>query len=119
MFWRQNAGKVQTLKGHWVELGPDGIADIVGFLPAGRIVFVECKLAKGKQRESQEACQKAVEPSGAIYVVAREPEKAVADVHAHPACQLDVLREVSPSTVRRKFRLVIYNYGCLSRQYVK
>lgn len=80
IFWRQNAGKVKTVDGYWVELGPEGIADIVGFLPTGQIVFVECKRRTGKQRDSQKTFQRSAEKAGAIYVVAREGEQAVADV---------------------------------------
>lgn len=82
-FYRQNAGKIQTAKGHWVDLGPEGIADIVGLVPTpygARIVFVECKKRTGKQRASQLAFQKAVEALGAVYVVARSGAEAVAGV---------------------------------------
>lgn len=77
LFWRQNAGKVQTANGYWVELGPEGIADIVGFLPSGQIVFVECKRRSGRQRKSQVTFQSAAEKGGALYVVARTGEQAV------------------------------------------
>jgi hypothetical protein len=79
-FWRQNAGKIQTKAGHWVELGPDGIGDIVGLVPTphgARIVFVECKKRTGKQRESQAAFQAAVEALGAIYALGFTGEMVV------------------------------------------
>lgn len=79
-FWRQNAGKIKSVDGYWIELGPEGIADIVGFLPGGQIVFVECKRRSGKQRESQKNFQEAVEKAGAIYIVARSGDQAVLDV---------------------------------------
>ncbi|GGH24591.1 hypothetical protein GCM10010973_11180 [Cribrihabitans marinus] len=75
--WRQNAGKIQSASGHWIELGPEGIADIVGFLPDGQIYFVECKKRTGKQREAQKRWQTAVEKMGAIYVLARSGQEAV------------------------------------------
>lgn len=80
--WRQNAGKIQTAKGHWIELGPEGIADVVGFLPGGRAYFVECKRRTSKQREAQKRFQRAVEAMGAVYVVARSGEEAVAGVRS-------------------------------------
>lgn len=83
VFWRQNAGKVQTATGHWIELGPDGIADVVGFIPTphgARIIFIETKTRKGKQRESQKRFQSAVEAAGAIYVIARSGAEAVTRV---------------------------------------
>lgn len=89
-FWRQNAGKIQTKAGHWIELGPDGIADIVGMVPTAhgaRIVFVECKKRTGKQRDSQAAFQAAVEALGAVYVVARSGAQAVDGVKESLAAQ--------------------------------
>lgn len=82
-FWRQNAGKVQTAAGHYIDLGPEGIADIVGMVPTphgARIVFVECKRRGGKQRAAQVAFQAAVEEMGAVYVVALSGPEAVAGV---------------------------------------
>lgn len=82
-FWRQNAGRVQTAAGHWVDLGPEGIADIVGMVPTphgARMVFVECKRRTGKQRAAQAAFQAAVEALGAVYVLARSGPEAVAGV---------------------------------------
>lgn len=82
-FWRQNAGRIQTAAGHWVELGPEGIADVVGLVPTAhgaRIVFVECKRRTGKQRAAQAAFQAAVEALGAVYVLARSGPEAVAGV---------------------------------------
>lgn len=83
IFWRQNAGRIQTAAGHWIDLGPEGIADIVGFIPTpagARVVFVETKTRRGKQRESQERFQAAVERAGGIYVLARSPREAVEGV---------------------------------------
>lgn len=75
--WRQNAGKIQSINGYWVKLGPTGIADIVGLLPGGQIYFIECKKRTGKQRKAQIAFQKAVEKMGAIYILARAGQQAV------------------------------------------
>lgn len=82
VFWRQNAGKIQSIDGYWIELGPEGIGDIAGFLPGGRAVFIECKTRTGAQRKSQKAFQKAVTAAGAIYVVARSADEAVARIEA-------------------------------------
>lgn len=95
VWWRQNAGKVQTAAGYYIDLGPEGIADIVGFLPGGQIVFVECKRRTGKQRESQKAFQAAVEAAGALYVLARSGPEAVAGVKAGLAAK-GPLRPLAP-----------------------
>lgn len=85
VFWRQNAGKVQTKEGHWIDLGPEGISDIVGFLPSGQIVFIETKTRRGRQRESQKRWQAAVERAGGIYIVARSGDEAVQRVRESSA----------------------------------
>ena len=80
IFWRQNAGKVLSAAGHWIGLGPVGIADVVGFVQTqwgAQIVFVETKTLKGTLRESQKRFRSAVENKGGIYVVARSATQAV------------------------------------------
>ena len=84
VFWRQNAGKVQTKEGRWIDLGPEGISDIVGFLPGGQIVFIETKTRRGRQRESQKRWQAAVEKAGGIYIVARSGEEAIEKIKTLP-----------------------------------
>lgn len=76
VWWRQNAGRVKTDRGVWVQLGPPGIADIMGSL-CGRSVAVEVKTATGAQRDAQRAFQAAWERAGGVYVLARSPEAAV------------------------------------------
>lgn len=81
VFWRQNAGRVRSDRGAWVQLGPPGISDIVGLIQ-GRSVFVEVKTDTGKQRTGQEAFQRAVEKAGGLYLVARSPDEALAGLIA-------------------------------------
>lgn len=81
VFWRQNAGKVKTDRGVWVQLGPTGISDVVGAL-LGLSVFIEVKTATGTQRKGQKAFQQAVEKAGGLYLVARSPEEALAGLKA-------------------------------------
>jgi len=81
VFWRQNAGRVRSDRGAWVQLGPPGISDIVGLIE-GRSVFVEVKVPGGKQRTGQAAFQRAVEKAGGLYLVARSPEEALAMLEA-------------------------------------
>ncbi|MGY6410767.1 MAG: hypothetical protein ACXIUV_07060 [Alkalilacustris sp.] len=84
IFYRQNAGKVQTATGYWIELGPDGIGDIVGFIPSasGAVFFCgETKTRRGQQRESQKRFQAAVEKAGGVYVLGRSGEEMVKKTH--------------------------------------
>lgn len=91
--WRMNAGRVQTITGHWVDLGPEGIADVGVFVPCVPIdrpdalpfavmCFVEVKRRTGKQREAQKRWQEAVERAGGVYVLARSEDQAEAGVIA-------------------------------------
>ena len=52
----------------------NGVADIIGVLPGGRFLAVECKSVRGRQTEPQRAFQEAVEASGGLYVLARSVE---------------------------------------------
>ena len=54
VFWRQNAGRVKSDRGAWIQLGPPGMSDIVGVIQ-GRSVFVEVKTDKGTKRAGQAA----------------------------------------------------------------
>lgn len=91
--WRQNAGRVQTITGHWVDLGPEGIPDVPLFVPCVPIelpdalpfavmCFVEVKRRTGKLREAQKRWKEAVERAGGVCVVARSEEQAVDGVIA-------------------------------------
>ena len=84
IFWRQNAGQVRSDRGAWISLGPPGISDIVGVID-GRAVFVEVKTKTGNQRDAQRKWQAAVERAGAIYIIARSPEEALAAISARAA----------------------------------
>jgi hypothetical protein len=52
----------------------NGVADIIGLLPGGRFLAVECKSGRGRQSPAQRAFQAMVEESGGLYVLARGVE---------------------------------------------
>lgn len=55
-----------------VRFGVPGTADICGVLaPTGRLVMIEVKTAKGRQRDAQVVMQRVVTSMGGLYVVAR------------------------------------------------
>lgn len=67
-----------------VRFNPPGTADVVGLIaPQGRMLMIEVKAAKGKQRDAQAAMQRVVERFGGLYVLAR----SVGDVDAALAAQ--------------------------------
>lgn len=66
-------GKPQRL----VRFGVPGTADIVGLIaPSGRMLMIEVKALKGKQREAQVVMQRVVTAMGGLYVVARSLAEA-------------------------------------------
>lgn len=73
LFMRINSGKVKTEDGRWVQLAPPGTADIIGTID-GRSVAVECKAARGAQRDTQKRWQAAFEKAGGAYIVSRDAE---------------------------------------------
>lgn len=55
-----------------VKFGVPGTADIVGLIaPTGRLLMIEVKTAKGKQREDQITMQRVITSMGGLYLVAR------------------------------------------------
>lgn len=58
-----------------------GVADIIGCLPSGHYIGVECKTPDGKQSDEQKDYEKRVKHNNAIYVVIRE-EKELHRLHA-------------------------------------
>lgn len=51
--WRNNTGALKDNKGRLVRYGKKGSADIIGILPDGRFLSVECKRPGGKIRPEQ------------------------------------------------------------------
>lgn len=78
-FWRNNTGAMKTEGGRWVSFGQVGSPDILGILsPAGRLVALEVKTAKGKTSEAQEAWLSKARELGAIAGVVRSIDEAFA-----------------------------------------
>jgi hypothetical protein len=60
---------------------PD-IDGIIGIRGIGCRVGVEVKAGKDRQRDTQKTCQEVYERYGAIYVLARDVEGCIRDLHA-------------------------------------
>jgi hypothetical protein len=58
-----------------VSFGYPGSADILGILPGGRFLAVECKSATGKQSEKQKKFQEKIEANGGVYLLVRSEEE--------------------------------------------
>jgi hypothetical protein len=69
--WRNNTGAAQVDGKRFVRFGIKGSPDILGVMPDGRMLCVECKSATGRQTPEQRAFGEAVIARGGVYVVAR------------------------------------------------
>lgn len=69
--WRNNTGSYKTPEGRFIRYGHVGSADILGILPDGRFLAVECKTPEGRQRKQQKVFQSMIERNGGVYVIAR------------------------------------------------
>lgn len=67
--WRNNTGMVWT-GNHPIRFGLVGSADIIGLLPDGRFLAVECKSKTGKQSDMQKRFQENIEQNNGVYVLA-------------------------------------------------
>ena len=74
--WRQNSGAlISTDKKRFIRMQDiTGVSDIIGLLPSGRFLSVECKRPGGKQSLGQKAFQTAIERNNGIYVIAKRIE---------------------------------------------
>jgi hypothetical protein len=84
MAWRNNSGAVKLTrrdgKEGFVRFGKKGSADIIGVLPGGRFIAVECKTEKGRLSGEQTVFLENVKKAGGVAFVARsayDVEKAL------------------------------------------
>jgi hypothetical protein len=75
MAWSNNTGAVKYRNGagadRFLRFGYKGSADIIGCMPDGRFLAVECKTEKGRVSESQREFLAGIKKSGGVAVVAR------------------------------------------------
>jgi hypothetical protein len=69
--WRNNTGAVRVEGNRFIRFGVKGSPDILGVMPDGRILCIECKSAKGRLTPEQREFGAAVLRRGGVYVVAR------------------------------------------------
>jgi hypothetical protein len=76
--YRQNTGAAEyqdkTGKKRFVRYGKPGASDIIGLLPSGRFIAVECKAHGGRLSEHQFRFLRDIERMGGLAVVARSVE---------------------------------------------
>jgi hypothetical protein len=71
--WRQNTGAVKA-HGRMVQYGKIGSSDILGILPGGRFLAIECKYGKADPTEAQRFFIEVINSQGGLAFVARSVE---------------------------------------------
>jgi hypothetical protein len=79
--WRNNTGCLKDKKERPVFFGKPGSSDIIGVLPGGRFIAVECKAKKGKLSEKQKEFLASVEEMGGLTIVARSVDDVISGVN--------------------------------------
>ena len=71
--WRSNNAGVRVGEGasRYAFHGTKGVPDIVGVLPGGRFLGIECKSDIGRQSPEQEDMQERIEAAGGRYLLVR------------------------------------------------
>ena len=69
--WRNNTGAVQIAPGRFMRFGRKGASDILGILPGGRLLCVECKAQGGRLSPEQKQFLADVRELGALALVVR------------------------------------------------
>lgn len=75
--WRQNSGAFVVGSGparRFVRMvrGAEGVADVIGLLPGGRFLAVECKVGRNRPTEKQSAFLARVAALGGLALVVRD-----------------------------------------------
>ena len=83
--WRNNSGALKDRNGRVVRYGLKGSADIIGILPDGRFLSVECKRPGGKIRPEQIDFMNTINSNNGVACIVHSPDellKALKDAGA-------------------------------------
>jgi hypothetical protein len=69
--WNNPIGAVEVRPGQWLRFGKVGSADIMGCLPGGRFLAIECKAERGRLSGTQRDFLNEVERLGGLAIVVR------------------------------------------------
>jgi len=75
--WRQNNGATYDpkLRGYRFNASSvKGVPDIIGILPTGQFLGIECKSSVGKMSPEQLIFKKRIEANNGVYILARSVE---------------------------------------------
>lgn len=68
--WRNNSGTLWT-NGQPVSFGYPGSSDILGILPTGQMLAIECKSPTGRQSAKQKQFEERVRANNGVYLLVR------------------------------------------------
>jgi hypothetical protein len=89
--YRQNTGAAEytdkTGKKRMVKYGKPGASDIVGVMPGGRFIAVECKALNGRLSDFQRQFLEDIDRMGGLAVVARSVDDIARAMKQDDACQ--------------------------------
>jgi len=77
--WRNNTGMLYNKAGRPVAFGKVGSSDILGMLPGGRFLAVECKVGRGQVTKLQRAFLDEVRVMGGLAIVVRDSVDSLVD----------------------------------------
>lgn len=82
--WRNNTTGIydEKAKRFRKNAGRNGIADIIGCLPGGRLLAVECKAGRGRLSPAQVEFQRDIIRAGGLHVVAYRVEDLIEAIQA-------------------------------------
>jgi penicillin-binding protein-related factor A (putative recombinase) len=69
--WVNNTGALRDKKNRPVFFGKVGSSDILGVLPGGKFIAVECKAPKGRLSDHQIEFLNEIEKMGGVAIIAR------------------------------------------------
>ena len=69
--WNNPSGAVK-ITDRWIHFGKKGSSDIIGVLPDGRFLTVECKAPRGRLAPEQSAFLEKIRGLGGVTVIARD-----------------------------------------------
>jgi hypothetical protein len=80
--WSNPSGAVQIRPGKFMSFGLKGSSDILGVLPGGKIICIECKAGHGRLSPEQREFLEDIKNRGGLAIVAksfRDIDKALRD----------------------------------------
>ncbi|MDR3193499.1 MAG: VRR-NUC domain-containing protein [Treponema sp.] len=69
--WRNSVGAVRIGPGRFIRFGKVGSSDVLGCLPGGRLLCVECKAEHGRLSPEQKQFLEDIRGLGGLAIVAR------------------------------------------------